>query len=149
MRFSIRWALVMMAYVALVAAAMGTYSEVLVQLIWTIGIVAFCYAAVIAIVGRGRRQALAVGFVVMFAIHCYFVLSDADRLPVNWLYLPAGYYVNSGVVYEVQAITVSRAKLADTWFWNVRVVYAAATLLAGLVGCGIGALACGGVKHES
>ena len=77
----------------------------------------------------------------MFAIQCYLVLFDADRSPVNWLYLPAGYYVSSGVVYEVQSDPTLQAKWADSWFWNVRVVYAAATLMAGIAGCGIGALA--------
>jgi hypothetical protein len=148
MRFSIRWALAVTTYAALVAAAMGTYSEFLFELIWAVGISTFCYVFVVAIAGRGRRQALAAGFVVMFAIHCYFALFDANRSPVNWLYLPAGYYVSSGAVYEVPTGPVTQAKFADTWFWNVRVVYAAATLLAGFVGCGIGALAWRSLKDE-
>jgi hypothetical protein len=141
MRFSMRCVLAVTTYVALVAAAMVTYREFLFELVWAIAIVGFCYAGVVATVGRGRRQALAVGFVVMFAIHASCVLFYPDRSPVNWLYLPAGYYVNSGMVYEVSANPRFQANLADSWFWNVRVLYPAATLLAGLIGLGTGALA--------
>jgi len=138
------------AYIALVAAAMGTYSEFLFELVWLIAIVAFCYATVVAVVGRGRQQALSVGFVVMFAIHAFLVLFNANRSPVNWVYYAlGGYYVSSGMVYEPNTNAQGQALLADTWFWNVRVVYSAATLVAGLIGCGIGALAWRNVKAEN
>jgi hypothetical protein len=141
MRFSIRWVLAAMAYFALVAAAMGSYSEFLFELTWVVSIVAFCYAAVFAIVSRGRRQAVAAGFVVMFVLHAFCVLISPDHSPVNWLYLPSGRFVNSGVVYEANANPRFQPNPpAPAWIDNVRVAYAAGTLLAGFAGFGIGAL---------
>jgi hypothetical protein len=139
--------LVVMAYVALVAAAYATWNDLLRELLWAVVLIAICYATVIACVGRGRRQALAAGFVAMSIIQVCCV-TYAGRSPLDWVYNAAGYYESSGVLIS-GTDAQGHAIWADTFFANVRVTNAVATLVAGLFGCFVGALAWRNCKSEA
>jgi hypothetical protein len=68
---------------------------------------------------------------------------------MDWVYYAlGGYYVSSGTIYELNVNTQGQAVVANTLFWNVRVVYSAATLVAGIIGCGIGGLAWHNMQNE-
>ena len=64
MRFSLKWALAAMAYVALAAAALSQRPPVWAGLLWTATIFAFCYALLVCFAWDDRRAA-ALGFVVV------------------------------------------------------------------------------------
>jgi hypothetical protein len=61
-RFSIKWALAAIAYVALAAAALTQTGWAYASLLWFAAFAAFVYAVLLACYARGRRQARAVGF---------------------------------------------------------------------------------------
>jgi len=68
MRFSLKWALAAMAYVALAAAALSQRSPVWAGLLWTATIFAFCYALLVCFAWDDRRAA-ALGFVVVSIVY--------------------------------------------------------------------------------
>jgi hypothetical protein len=63
-RFSIRWALAAVAYVALAAAALTQEGWAYAWLLWLASFAAFVYAVLLACYARGRRQARSLGFAV-------------------------------------------------------------------------------------
>src|SRR5690349_5727931 len=102
MRFSLRWLLVIMAYVALLAATVGTQSRFLVDLVWIVTLVAFCYMVVAACVERGKRQAMAIGFVVLAATHVICLYLVPIETPAVRFYQALGYTVDPSInlIYE-------------------------------------------------
>jgi hypothetical protein len=118
MRFSLRWLLLATAYVALVAAALRIGTVEFAHSVWVVSFLALCYAVVIACNPKSRRQAAAIGFVTLATIHIACLLIDPDT-PV------------SRIVYLV---TGQRST-------ELSIVNGAFVLVAGLIGCGVGALA--------
>lgn len=85
MRFSLKWILVAVAYVAVAAAAFSQTTWVYADLLWAASLLAVVYAALIAAFARGRRQMTAAGFVaasVCFAVCLYFA---NDSVPTRRL----------------------------------------------------------------
>jgi hypothetical protein len=150
MRFSIRWLLAVTAYLALLAATIGTTIDFLVDLLWAVPILAFCYATMVACIDRGKRQAMAIGFVALSAAYVVCMYLAPTNVPAMRLYSAAGYVVSSdGEVYEVTggATTVGEPRLSRAFrraqglIPSVRTSNAVATLVVGLIGCYIGLLA--------
>src|SRR6476620_11360185 len=98
MRFSMRWLMAGMAYIALLAAAVGTRALVFMDLVWCVTLLAVCYATVVAIIDRGKRQAMAIGFVALSSIYILGSYVHPESTPAMWLYHAAGYSVDTGVV---------------------------------------------------
>ena len=151
MRFSLGMLLAAMAYVALVICSIVSANSALASIAWTVTAITFCYAAVTLCFARGKRQAIALGFVLLtsayVAVHCFFV----SRTPAAQLLAILGYGVlRDGTLYALKAppiieiISLSNVQgdrsLAGGR-WVLSAANAAGTMLAGMIGCGIGAMA--------
>jgi hypothetical protein len=151
MRFSLQLLLAAMAYASLVVATFVSGSSVLSGLAWIVAAIACCYAAVTLCYARGKRQAVALGFVLLSAAHFAVVCYFPARTPASLFFSGIGYVaVEQGYLYTRSDPPIvqlfSPAKIgSDRMIINGQAVLSAAnatgTILAGLVGCGIGALA--------
>jgi hypothetical protein len=154
MRFSIRWLLVITAYVALLAATIGTQSRFLVDLVWIVTLSAFCYMVVAACIERGKRQAMAIGFVVMAATHVVGLYSVPYATPAARIYQALGYTIDysSNQIYEPVGSSAGITRGGRPGFnpaYNavksrvpdLRTSSGVMTLVAGLLGGWIGLLA--------
>jgi hypothetical protein len=153
MRFSTRWLLIVMAYVALLAATVGTQSRFLVDSVWAVTLLAFCYAVVVAFIVRGKRQAMAIGFVALAATHVICLYLVPIETPAIRFYQALGYTVDPSInlIYEPTDSTLgatsgritrgsSRYHIVNR-LPDLRTSSGVVTLFAGFVGCWIGALA--------
>jgi hypothetical protein len=140
MRFSIRWMLALVAYVALVTTAIATGSYLLADVVWGLTLVAVCYAMVVAWVDRGRRQAMAVGFVIMAALHVAGLYVVPNRVPAARAFVATGYYLSDsdGEVYVYEMTRPGTYQIAPGGQSTLRVANAIVTLVAGVVGCFVG-----------
>ena len=82
-RFSMKWLLAGMVYVALAAAAFSQTHWAWADGLWVASFIALCYAAALAFNACGNRQARAVGFLVggvslLIAIQC-----SPDSVPLG------------------------------------------------------------------
>jgi hypothetical protein len=151
MRFSLGLFFAAMAYVSLVTGTIVSANSALNSVTWTATAIAFCYAAVTLCFARGKRQAVALGFVLLssayFAVLCFFPY----RTPAAQLFTTLGYgVVPDGNLYAldtppiIEIVSLSNVQADRTLpgsRWVLSVTNAAGTMLAGLIGCGIGALA--------
>ena len=141
------------AYVALLAAAVGTRALIFMDLVWCVTLLAVCYAIIVGCIERGRRQAMAIGFVVLACAHMLVSRLHPESTPATWVYNGFGYYADTGVVYERTDMggggnryVSPRWRQVNGFVPHPRVANAVVTLAAGLIGCWIGALA---YKHRS
>jgi hypothetical protein len=149
MRFSIKWLLGATAYVALVAAAIGSDSTLLADAAWAATFFAFTYAVVVASVSKGKRRALAIGFIVVAAGNFAILHVAPYRLPATYLLPLFGYRLTPDGVLVVESTRTSGTAGGQlTTFRGAtkskqvfRTANAVGTLLAGLVGSAIGAMA--------
>lgn len=89
MRYSLKWGLMGMAYVALAAAAFGQGHWAYADLLWLATFGAICLAILIAILGTGARRAGGVGFAI-FALALAMCMQFApDSLPTRRIFLAA------------------------------------------------------------
>lgn len=89
MRYSLKWGLLGMAYVALAAAAFGQGHWAYADLLWLATFGAICLAMLIAIFGTGARRAGGVGFV-LFALALAICMQFApDSIPTRRIFLAA------------------------------------------------------------
>ena len=64
-----RWMMAVTAYIALLAATVGTGSQILIDVVWAVTLVAICYAIVVAVVERGKQPTNAVGVIARATPH--------------------------------------------------------------------------------
>jgi hypothetical protein len=89
MRYSLKWGLLGMAYVALAAAAFGQGHWAYADLLWLATFGAICLAMLIAIFGTGARRAGGVGFA-LFALALAMSMQFApDSIPTRRIFLAA------------------------------------------------------------
>jgi hypothetical protein len=139
MRFSIKWLLAAMAYVALVAAAAKAEYGVLADAPWAVLLLCFCYSLILVGVTFGERHARAVGFTVACAAHFAVVYAAIDHTLAAHALRLAGYSVTSaGRVIEVAGPNSIRTAQGVRPILNSS--NAVATLAAGLIGSYVGAL---------
>lgn len=144
MRFSLKWALAAMAYVALAATAYAKESTFGIDVLWTITILAFCYSLIALGVMQGESKARARGFAVLCGAYFACVYFAPHKLPSAHLMRVAGYSVtNEGRVLERATVAGigSGVRTARGIGPVLPVANAIGTMVAGLVGCGLGALA--------
>jgi hypothetical protein len=142
MRFSLKRALAVTAYVAFAAAAFRFESELFADaVLWGVAILACCYAVIIVVIERGRAQAQAIGFAVVFAAFMVCLWAVPARVPSSRLLKAAGYVVaETGMVYTVVPDGQGSSRvvvLAAT----AQSAHAIAALAAGLIGSALGVLA--------
>jgi hypothetical protein len=131
MRFSLKWLLAGMAYVALAAAAISQESQTPANFLWAVTIaVGFC-ALMAAVYSRGAGRAYWIGFVGLFAINGLFLHVAPSRMPSNIVVTQFGYDVTTDG-------RVSRPGYGTYAAPVIRVPNAVGTMIAGLIG---GALA--------
>jgi hypothetical protein len=82
MRFSLKWILAVMVYVAVAAAALGRPGFLYPDIMWCFTILANAYAAAIAVCGRGPSRAAGSAFVVASVVFAMLVLFSID-LPAH------------------------------------------------------------------
>src|SRR5688572_14466660 len=155
MRYSLKWLLLAMAYVAIVAAAIGSRTDVLADAVWALSLMAICYAVVLACVSKNQRRAMAIGFALLASVNVMCTFSVPTRLPIMRLLNVVGYGADDGSLYGVREQPdphvpgrVIRVRHLHNKAWFVT-ANAVGTMLAGLVGCGIGALAYLHSHHDS
>ena len=151
MRYSMKWILAAMVYVAVAAAAFSHPGWFYADLLWAATFLAFSYAIIVAWLVPGEARARAGGFVIvaacfvaclhlspidvparriLAAIHSMFPADSASREPTTvseWMASPS----------RVSRSTQIRS--ADT----------VATMLSGLVGCLLGSLAYSRVRRDA
>lgn len=89
MRYSLKWGLLGMAYVALAGAAFGQGHWAYADLLWLATFGAICLAMLIAIFGTGARRAGGVGFA-LFALALAMCMQFApDSIPTRRMFLAA------------------------------------------------------------
>ena len=144
MRYSTRWLLAVVAYVSLASAAIGTRSGILVDLLWAVSLLSLCYAALLAIAARGRRQVMALGFVALAVAYIAGLYLLPNRVPAMQVFAAAGYSVwSDGDIYEADQRFASQGAMrkATHMIPLIRTANAIGTLVSGLIGCLIGAMA--------
>jgi hypothetical protein len=142
MRFSLRWLMVSMAYVAVATTAIATGSDLLADLISALSLLAVSYAIVVACIATRQRQAIAVGFLTLAIAHLVGLYLIPDRVPAMRLLNSAGYMVSSkGDIYEHDPTRPGAVRTIQGMTAVVRTANAIGTLATGLIGCLIGGLA--------
>jgi hypothetical protein len=92
MRYSLRWLLLAMAYVALVAGAIRSGSFLLADVVWAVTLCAVCYTAVVACIANEKVRAMAIGFVVLAAVYIGCAFLVPHHVP-GARFIPAASYV--------------------------------------------------------
>jgi hypothetical protein len=90
MRFSLKWGLFGMAYVAVAAAALSQEHWAYADLLWLATFLAVCVSILTAIFGSGSRRATAIGFALFacgFAVCAQFA---SQSIPTRRILLAAG-----------------------------------------------------------
>jgi hypothetical protein len=95
MRFSMKWALAAMAYVAVAAAAFSRQTWVFADLLWAASLLAVVFATLVAAFARGRRQVAAAGFVVASGCFLLCMAFDQNAVPTNRMLAGAGIYASA------------------------------------------------------
>jgi hypothetical protein len=137
MRFSLRWLLVGVAFIAVAAAAIGTNNRLLADLTWAAVMMAICYAAVVACTSKGMPKAIAVGFLVLAIANLVAMHLTPSKVPSMRLFAALGYTVTEdGYVWTAPAgFAPSTRATPDAAFHAINAV---GVLVAGLVGAVIG-----------
>ena len=150
MQFSLRLVLLLTAYVALVVAAFASGSIWTADLVWVATVLAIAYTSVVAFVSRGKRQAMALGFVILSLACITSLRLEPSRTLAVQAFSMTGYQLTTkGQVYvDTGQGTV---RLVQSLSAGARALDAASTLAAGFIGCGLGALAYrqGGVEERA
>jgi hypothetical protein len=101
MRFSLKWILAAMVYVAIAAAALRPSGKGYVMALWAFSISVIVCAFVLAIFGEGQRRIAAFSFafatVAFFAGHAF-----SNFRPVDWLYTRLGLSVSYDTAGELR-----------------------------------------------
>jgi hypothetical protein len=111
MRFSLKWILAVMVYIAIAATALGQPSWLRSDTLWVITILSNVYAATLAVFARGRRQVAAVGFV-FATIGFAGCLRFADFFLIDDIFLVLGLDGNDPVTVLRLRATHALAALA-------------------------------------
>ena len=99
MRFSLKWILAAVAYVAIAAAAFSQQSWVYADILWAVSLLTIVFAALMAFLARGKSRAAAAGF--LAASICYLAclafgqITRNDVVPTKRLLIASGYAPNS------------------------------------------------------
>ena len=90
MRFSMKWILAGMVYVAIAAAAFSQESSVYADLLWAVALIAICNALLLAAVSTGRGRTMAGGFALFASGFALCAAFAPDATPTARLLEAAG-----------------------------------------------------------
>ena len=155
MRFSIKWALAGMAYVALAAVAFAKPHWAYVDLLRALAFLAVVYALVVAIGAGHSRKFLAIGFAAASVLLGTLMYLSPDSSPTKRIVIaafpaeyssPVGYATTSQreLLYELPNGSKTTARQQTNREANalrIQSANAVATMLAGLVGSTLGVVA--------
>jgi hypothetical protein len=157
MRFSLKWLLAGMAYVALIAAAYSRTSWLLVDAVWLVAFLAFGYGMIVCRSAHGEIRIAAFGFVAfsaLFAGSAQFAPASLPSARFAARTLPRLSSASSNVVVHsaddvVSGVAVGWAADARLWLYydpellaqRTRLLNSAGTMLAGLIGGALATLA--------
>jgi hypothetical protein len=133
-RFSLKWILAGMVYVAIAAAAFSAGSAALGELLWAFSLLANVYASLISIFARGRRQFAAAGFA-LASLGLAFCLAFGST-------------ANTAIARMLMGPPSSPRTISDLHAY-VSAANAVATLAFGLMGSLVGLLAFRAAGHEA
>ena len=151
MRYSMKWILAAMVYVAIAAAAFSQPGWVYADLLWLATFLAFSYAIIVAWLIPGAARARAGGFVIVAA--CFVTclhLSPVD-VPARRI-LAAIHSVFPADPASREPSTVSEWMAASSRVsrsTQIRSADTVATMLSGLVGCLLGSLAYNRARRDA
>jgi hypothetical protein len=107
MRFSLKWILVAVVYVAVAAAAFSQQSWVYADLLWAASLLAIVFAALLAFMGRGKGRVAAAGFLLAGLAYVACVafgrFTGSDVVPTSRWLVAAGYDPNVATIYPVNS----------------------------------------------
>jgi hypothetical protein len=90
-RFSLKWILAGMVYVAIAAAAFARGEWYFADMLWTLTMLAAVYSILIATFASGRRRIIAAGFLVAAAVFLgCMAFVDVNQLPTARLLMAVG-----------------------------------------------------------
>jgi hypothetical protein len=135
MRFSLKWILAVMVYVAVAAAAFGQPKWLYPDIMWCITILANAFAAAIAVCGRGPRKAAASAFLVASITFAALVLFSVD-LPGHDGH--SGFYPVDNIFLT---LGIDSAAPTPNTVLRLRTANAIAPLVFGLLGALVGLIA--------
>ena len=143
MRFSLKWLLALMAYVALAAAAATNEAWYYADLLTGITFLATMYAILCAILARGRSRAVALGFAIVSTSYILCVEFAPSHVPTSEiadsLY---GHLPSFGPSYTDPTTGQRLTPVGNRQLFVARRAFSSiATMLAGLIGSALGALA--------
>ena len=151
MRYSMKWILAAMVYVAIAAAAFSQPGWVYADLLWAATFLAFSYAIIVAWLVPGVARARAGGFVIVAA--CF--VASLHLSPVD---VPAR-RVLEAIRVMLPADSVDREPTTvSEWMASprresrgtqIRSADTVATMLSGLVGCLLGSLAYNRARRDA
>jgi hypothetical protein len=90
MRFSMKWVLLGMAYVAVAAAAFSQGHWVYADLLWLAAFLGVCYALITAAAALGARRAVATGFAIFAIAFALCAQFADDAIPTRRLLAACG-----------------------------------------------------------
>jgi hypothetical protein len=135
MRFSLKWILALMVYVAVAATALGRPGFLYPDIMWCITILANAYAAAVAVSGRGSGRAAASAFLVASILFATLVLFSID-LPGHNSH--SGFYPLDNIFLALKLEPFSND---GNTILRLRTANAIASLVFGLLGALVGLLA--------
>ena len=117
MRFSLKWILAAVVYVAIAAAAFSQQSWVYADILWAVSLLAIVFAALMAFLARGKGRVAAAGFmaasVSYLACLAFGQITKNDVVPTTRLLIAAGYDPNPPFIWPTPAFpTLSSGTLA-------------------------------------
>jgi hypothetical protein len=100
MRFSLKWMLAAMVYVALAASAVGLHSRALADVVWMLNIAALLFTLMVMIGGASERRSRATGFAIFMGSYIFASCLVYNRLPATRVFQANGYEISaSGSAY--------------------------------------------------
>jgi hypothetical protein len=148
MRFSLKWLLAVMAYVALAIVAVCSHSLHFAHALWLISFAAVVYAFALATAVPGAARTSAIGFLAGAVIYLAVLWTLPDSVLPS--YELAEFLQHASFNRRLAEANAAGRSISRNDYVNAHVagwaLNAASTLLAGLIGAALGALAARQVK---
>jgi hypothetical protein len=119
MRFSLKWILVAVVYVAVAAAAFSQQSWVYADILWAVSFLAVVFAAMMAFLAHGKSRIAAAGF--LLASVCYLTclafgqISGSEVVPTRRWLMAAGYDPNVATINPIGAAGGASSYQNSAW----------------------------------
>jgi hypothetical protein len=134
LRYSLKWILAGMVYVANAAAAYSRHEPFFLIALWLLTLAAVVHAIRAAVIAHGRQRVLAASFAIAAVVYlACLAFVDENRMPMTRLLTAAADFQQSPYPKDAWPLTLSMRELS--------IANAVATLSFGLMGSLAGSLA--------